>query len=118
VVPRSARLDMIRTEAPARIMGYLVFHRLHFRGNAMKWGNIPVCGAKTRQDGGRPCRRRPMPGKRRCRNHGGCSLKPRAPLTEAGKKAISQAQKERWRRWRANNALADTSPLPDQGESK
>ena len=32
----------------------------------------PTCGAKTRA--GTPCRRRPCPGRTRCRLHGGLSL--------------------------------------------
>jgi hypothetical protein len=30
----------------------------------------PTCGAKTRRTGA-PCKRKPVPGKTRCRNHGG-----------------------------------------------
>ncbi len=36
-----------------------------------------LCGAKTRQ--GRPCMRRSIPGKARCRNHGGLSCGPTSP---------------------------------------
>ena len=39
-----------------------------------------ACGAKTRA--GTPCRARPLPGKKRCKWHGGCSTGPR---TAAGK---------------------------------
>jgi hypothetical protein len=35
----------------------------------------PTCGAKTRT--GAPCKRKPISGKRRCRNHGGLSTGPR-----------------------------------------
>lgn len=35
----------------------------------------PVCGAKTRK--GVPCVRKVVPGKARCRNHGGLSTGPR-----------------------------------------
>jgi hypothetical protein len=37
----------------------------------------PRCGAKTRI--GEPCKRKPELGKRRCRNHGGCSTGARTP---------------------------------------
>jgi hypothetical protein len=37
----------------------------------------PRCGAKTRT--GEPCKRKPELGKRRCRNHGGCSTGARTP---------------------------------------
>ena len=46
-----------------------------------------LCGAKTRS--GEPCKRPPMIGKRRCRNHGGCST---GPKTDAGRKRIGLAQ--------------------------
>ncbi len=54
------------------------------------------CGAKTRR--GTPCRCRPVPGKRRCKFHGGMST---GPKTEAGKQRISIAQKHRWQDYRS-----------------
>ena len=52
----------------------------------------------------RPCRAQALflsPGTRGlCRNHGGI------PKSEAGRKAISDAQKRRWARWRAERAKA------------
>ena len=80
------------------------------------WPMPAICGAKTRR--GTRCLCKPVYGRRRCKFHGGMSLKPRAPLTEAGKKAISEAQKRRWQRWRAAQALADTLPVAEQGETK
>jgi hypothetical protein len=53
------------------------------------------CCAMTRA--GRPCVRLPVEGKRRCRNHGGCSTGPR---TKAGRRRIAAAQRARWARWR------------------
>ena len=41
-----------------------------------------ICGAKTRS--GTPCKRGPVPGKTRCKLHGGMSTGPR---TDAGKAA-------------------------------
>lgn len=38
----------------------------------------PVCGAKRRRDG-ESCQGRPVPGKLRCKWHGGCSTGPRTP---------------------------------------
>ena len=37
----------------------------------------PTCGAQTRK--GEPCKRQPIPGKKRCRNHGGMSTGKRTP---------------------------------------
>lgn len=50
------------------------------------------CGAKTRS--GHPCQCKPLPGKRRCKFHGGLSTGPR---TQAGREAIARAQRERHR---------------------
>lgn len=58
-----------------------------------------VCGAKTRK--GHPCRAFAEPGKQRCRLHGGVST---GPKTDAGKKAISDAQKRRWAAYRAQKS--------------
>ncbi len=40
------------------------------------------CGAKTRV--GNPCRKHPVPGRKRCRLHGGCSTGPRDPAKLGG----------------------------------
>lgn len=37
----------------------------------------PTCGARTRK--GEPCKRQPIPGKKRCRNHGGLNTGKRTP---------------------------------------
>lgn len=37
----------------------------------------PTCGARTRK--GEPCKRKPVPGKQRCRNHGGLNTGKRTP---------------------------------------
>jgi len=50
------------------------------------------CGARRRN--GRPCRCEPMPGKRRCRLHGGAST---GPKTEAGREAIRESNRRRAR---------------------
>ena len=54
-----------------------------------------ACSAKTRR--GTPCRCRPIPGKRRCKFHGGIST---GPKTVAGRQRISDAQKRRWHAYR------------------
>lgn len=58
----------------------------------------PMCGAKTRQ--GKPCPKKVVPGKKRCRYHGGLSTGPR---TDAGRARIVAAQKRRWRSWKARH---------------
>ena len=52
----------------------------------------PRCGAKTRA--GTPCQARVVPGKRRCRMHGGLST---GPKTEEGRERIREAQRQRAR---------------------
>ncbi|MEY8840642.1 HGGxSTG domain-containing protein [Cribrihabitans sp. XS_ASV171] len=54
------------------------------------------CGAKTRK--GTPCRAKSVPGKRRCKFHGGMSTGARTP---EGIERIREAQRRRWARWRA-----------------
>ncbi|PWE31290.1 hypothetical protein DDZ14_13650 [Maritimibacter sp. 55A14] len=53
----------------------------------------PICGARTRA--GTPCQARVVPGRRRCRMHGGLST---GPKTDEGRRKIAKAQKRRWRR--------------------
>ncbi len=55
----------------------------------------PCCGARTRA--GHPCKRRYLGRGGKCPNHGGLSTGPR---TEAGRQAISEAQRARWAAWR------------------
>lgn len=50
-----------------------------------------VCGAKTRK--GTTCKCKSIPGKRRCKFHGGLST---GPKTEEGKARIAEAQRRRW----------------------
>ncbi|WP_368041118.1 HGGxSTG domain-containing protein [Leisingera sp. ANG59] len=65
------------------------------------------CGARTRKD--TACRSRPIPGKARCRFHGGLST---GPKTQAGRNRIADAQRRRWairlgRQSVASGAFAD-----------
>lgn len=60
-------------------------------------GGPQKCGALTRK--GTPCRCKPMPGKRRCKFHGGASTGPKTP---EGRERIAKAQRRRWARWRGN----------------
>lgn len=53
------------------------------------------CGAMTRK--GTPCRCKPLPGKRRCKFHGGLST---GPKTSEGRERIAEAQRRRWASWR------------------
>lgn len=59
-------------------------------------GVLRQCGAKTRK--GNPCRAKPLPGKTRCKFHGGLSTGPR---TSEGKASIAEAQRVRWVLWRS-----------------
>src|SRR4029077_9616439 len=57
------------------------------------------CGAHARSTG-KPCKAQAIPGPYRCKNHG-------APKSEAGRKAISDAQKRRWSKGRAEKQSGD-----------
>jgi hypothetical protein len=66
----------------------------------------PRCCAKTRA--GVPCITRVVPGKRRCRFHGGLSTGPR---TTEGRARIAEAQR---RRWKAFRGVARLSQIPSK----
>ena len=50
----------------------------------------PLCGARTRK--GTPCQARALPGKKRCKYHGGGSTGPRTP---EGKARIAESNRRR-----------------------
>ena len=54
-------------------------------------GVTPRCGAMTRA--GNQCRRKPVPGKRRCPNHGGLSTGPKT--AEGQLRALAALQRGR-----------------------
>lgn len=56
-------------------------------GSPMPRKSLPECGAKTRR--GDPCAMKVVPGKRRCRLHGGLST---GPKTDEGRERIREAQ--------------------------
>ena len=62
----------------------------------------PLCGAKTR--GGEPCRRKAVPGKRRCRNHGGLSTGPKTAEGKARSLDALRRGRERQREKAASRA--------------
>jgi hypothetical protein len=67
------------------------------------------CGAKTRR--GTPCLRRPVPGKKRCPNHGGKSSGPRTP---EGKARTLAALRAGWLAWRERQQDGQTgTPTPE-----
>lgn len=59
-------------------------------------GSKEKCGAFARSTG-KPCKAKALRNGR-CRNHGGLSTGARTP---EGRKRISDAQKRRWAKWRA-----------------
>lgn len=61
-------------------------------GEPLKEDQRPKCGAKAKS--GDPCPAPVVPGKRRCREHGGLST---GPKTEEGRERIREAQKRRWK---------------------
>ncbi|WP_340107794.1 helix-turn-helix transcriptional regulator [Pikeienuella sp. HZG-20] len=60
------------------------------------------CGARTRK--GTPCSAKSIPGKRRCKFHGGLSTGAR---TSEGRQRIAEAQRRRWARRRAERTYED-----------
>lgn len=75
-----------------------------------KKSDRPLCGARCRSRGGAPCVARVVVDRdgtgavrvrKRCRMHGGLSTGPR---TTEGRRRISDAARERWRRWREEQA--------------
>ena len=66
-------------------------------GRPLPVSQRPDCAAMTRR--GAICRNKVIPGKRRCKFHGGLSTGPR---TEAGRARIAEAQRQRWRNWRGD----------------
>ena len=76
-------------------------HQLHVTGLEGYAARSPetlsaTCGAKNRSGG--TCLHKAIPGKTRCRFHGGKST---GPKTAEGKALISAAQRKRWAVWRA-----------------
>ena len=69
--------------------------RLDDVGNALPDWDRPQCQARTRSHS--LCKNKVIPGKRRCKFHGGLST---GPKTEAGKAKIAEAQRLRWQRFR------------------
>ena len=53
------------------------------------------CGARTRK--GTPCKCKVLPGKQRCKFHGGMSTGPKTP---EGRERIAEAQRRRWAEYR------------------
>jgi hypothetical protein len=60
-------------------------------GSPLSRRDRPSCAAQTRK--GAPCLARVVPGKRRCRLHGGLAT---GPTTVEGKARIAAAQRRRW----------------------
>jgi hypothetical protein len=64
-------------------------------GKPLRPDEPPTCGAKTRA--GSTCTHKIIPGKTRCRFHGGKSTGPRTP---EGRARLAQAQRMRWAKLR------------------
>lgn len=73
---------------------------INARGGVLA-GGPQKCGALTRK--GTQCRCKPLPGKQRCKFHGGASTGPKTP---EGRERIAEAQRRRWARWRGENYSA------------
>lgn len=60
-----------------------------------------LCGAKTRKGG--TCRQKALPGRTRCKFHGGMST---GPKTAKGRRSIAEGQRRRWQQYREAQASA------------
>ena len=80
-------------------------------GTPLVHARRPTCGAKTRP--GHLCRNKAIPGKRRCKYHGGLSTGPKTP---AGRARIAAAQKLRWAIFRNEPYPAFIDPYRDADE--
>jgi hypothetical protein len=67
------------------------------------------CEARTRS--GRPCRSRPVSGRKRCRMHGGKSTGPRTP---EGRRRVGEAARARWVAYALANGWRLPSPAARQ----
>jgi hypothetical protein len=67
-------------------------------GSPLARKDRPCCSAKSRS--GVACKKKVIPGKTKCRYHGGLST---GPKTEAGKARIAAAQRLRWQRFKLRN---------------
>jgi hypothetical protein len=73
---------------------------LNHYGEPLPLESRPACEAKTRDV--LKCNEKVIPGKTKCRLHGGASTGPR---TSAGKERIALAQHNRWAEFRRNSGL-------------
>ncbi len=80
-------------------------------GTPLVHARRPTCGAKTRP--GHLCRNKAIPGKRRCKYHGGLSTGPKTP---AGRARIAAAQKLRWAIFRNEPYPAFNDPYREADE--
>jgi DNA-binding XRE family transcriptional regulator len=71
------------------------------------------CGARTRR--GTPCAAKAIPGKHRCKHHGGMSTGPRS---QQGRERIAAAQRKRWLKWQILRQVEHRRRLrSDSGEA-
>jgi transcriptional regulator with XRE-family HTH domain len=86
-IARTLRLRIFVQSGPRRHEN--AFDRLMLLANEARLSG--PCAARTRN--GTECRRSPVPGKRRCKLHGGRST---GPTTEEGRRRCSEAAREMW----------------------
>jgi hypothetical protein len=70
-------------------------------GYQVLWHEKVICGARNRK--GVPCQCAPLPGKRRCKFHGGAST---GPKTAEGKARSLAAMQTGWERWNEQRLAA------------
>ncbi len=111
-IVRCPRTGRARSEGACRERHWCrqLFERgLSHRGLPLKRKFRPRCCAKTRA--GVPCIMRLVPGKRRCRFHGGLSK------TKAGRARIAEVQRRRWKAFRGVARLSQIPSKPEHGRT-
>ena len=115
IAREEARLAVKKTAKQARLADRqnVTQDRLRAKEKVAQARRRVPCGAMTRK--GQPCRMLSVPGRRRCKLHGGLSTGPR---TAEGRERIAEAQRRRWAQWAADGiqTAAVASPRPLDGE--
>lgn len=83
----------LQVPAHKRVGG--IFAYQYARASSLLAKNPKRCGARKKN--GHRCQGPALPGKRRCKFHGGASTGPKTP---EGKAKIAEAQRRRWAAWR------------------
>lgn len=97
-----ARAWLLKGVPPQNVGRYFVLMQAGRTFKAMRALCKKTCGARNRKGGF--CFMKPIPGKKRCRFHGGLSTGPR---TEEGRARCAEANRRRWAAWRERKTASE-----------